>query len=75
MEDPTELHEAASLGDYELLENLLLKGQYDVDSEDWTYERKTPLHVAVESGEVFLKFCLSNPIEIPIAIPKTRYQL
>ena len=53
MEDPTELHEAASLGNHELLETLLLQGQYDVDSEDWTYGRKTPLHVAVESGEIF----------------------
>ena len=54
MEDPTELHEAASLGNYDLLEKLLLKGQYDVDSEDWTNEKKTPLHIAVESGDVIL---------------------
>lgn len=51
MEDPMELHEAASLGLKDLLENLLLDGQYDVDSEDLTYEKKTPLHVAVEQGE------------------------
>ena len=53
MEDPTELHEAASLGNCVLLEKLLVQGQYDIDSEDWTYNRKTPLHVAVESGLVY----------------------
>ena len=52
MQDPTELHEAASLGNKKLLDKLLADGQYDVDSEDWTYERRTPLHVAIESGEV-----------------------
>ncbi|XP_065062558.1 ankyrin repeat domain-containing protein 66-like [Rhopilema esculentum] len=52
MQDPTELHEAASLGNKKLLDKLLADGQYDVDSEDWTYERRTPLHVAIESGKL-----------------------
>eukprot|EP00112_Aurelia_sp_Birch-Aquarium-sp1_P000331 Seg1028.2 transcript_id=Seg1028.2/GoldUCD/mRNA.D3Y31 product="Ankyrin repeat domain-containing protein 66" protein_id=Seg1028.2/GoldUCD/D3Y31 len=52
MNDPTELHEAASLGNKRLLQTLLVEGHYDVDSEDWTYERKTPLHVAVERGQL-----------------------
>ena len=54
MNDPTELHEAASLGNKKLLKTLLVEGHYDVDSEDWTYERKTPLHVAVERGKFLL---------------------
>ena len=56
MEDPTELHEAAWLGKHELLEHLLLDGQYDIDSEDWTYEKKTPLHVAVEAGDIIIQY-------------------
>lgn len=54
MDDPLELHEAASLGRKDLLEKLLEEGQYDIDSEDWTNERKTPLHIAVETGEILL---------------------
>eukprot|EP00794_Sanderia_malayensis_P004827 gene4827-5459_t len=52
MNDPTELHEAASNGSKKLFEKLLVLGQYDVDSEDWTNGRKTPLHVAVERGHL-----------------------
>eukprot|EP00794_Sanderia_malayensis_P004830 gene4830-5462_t len=52
MNDPTELHEAASNGSKKLLEKLVLLGHYDVDSEDWTNGRKTPLHVAVERGHL-----------------------
>eukprot|EP00794_Sanderia_malayensis_P004838 gene4838-5471_t len=52
MNDPTELHEAASNGSKKLLEKLVLLGHYDVDSEDWANGRKTPLHVAVERGHL-----------------------
>lgn len=61
MNDPTELHEAASLGNKRLLQTLLVEGHYDVDSEDWTYERKTPLHVAVERGKYLLSDSCARP--------------
>ena len=50
MNDPAELHEAAALGQKRHLENLLAQGHYDIDSEDWTWSKRTPLHVAVEQG-------------------------
>ncbi len=61
MNDPTELHEAASVGNRRLLESLLVQGHYDIDSEDWTNGKKTPLHVAIERGK-FLKIVMSQNI-------------
>jgi hypothetical protein len=46
----TELHEAASKGDVDKLQSLLLTGDIDADSEDWDYGRRTPLHVAASGG-------------------------
>lgn len=46
----TELHEAASRGDVDKMQTLLLTGNVDVDSEDWDYGRRTPLHVAASAG-------------------------
>lgn len=47
----TELHEAASLGDQEKLEDALKKG-LDPDEADPEWDDRTPLHIAASGGYV-----------------------
>lgn len=45
-----ELHEAASLGDYDALEEHLKTGKFDVNQKDADCSNRTPLHWACQKG-------------------------
>ena len=47
-----ELHEAASMGDFETMEELLASGKYDVNQKDPEWGNRTPLHWAATKGSV-----------------------
>nr|XP_058970954.1 ankyrin repeat domain-containing protein 66-like isoform X2 [Pocillopora verrucosa] len=48
----TDLHEAAAVGDAQVVEYLLLSGESDPDGEDWDWGKRTPLHVAAAAGHL-----------------------
>ncbi|XP_030054645.1 ankyrin repeat domain-containing protein 66 [Microcaecilia unicolor] len=48
----TELHEAAALGDYDKLEELLKKGLHDPNAKDSDWSDKTPLHWVAARGQI-----------------------
>ena len=45
-----EMHEAACMGDYDSLEDLINSGKYDVNQKDPDWKNKTPLHWACTKG-------------------------
>ena len=45
-----EMHEAASMGDHETLEDLVTSGRFDVNMKDPEWQDKTPLHWACARG-------------------------
>lgn len=47
-----ELHEAASMGEYDVLQDLLKSGKYDVNLRDPEWQNRTPLHWACTKGYV-----------------------
>ncbi|XP_059149455.1 ankyrin repeat domain-containing protein 66-like [Physella acuta] len=47
-----EIHEAASVGDFDSLEELIKSGKFDVNTGDEDWNRKTPLHWACQRGFV-----------------------
>ncbi|XP_019376534.1 PREDICTED: ankyrin repeat domain-containing protein 66 isoform X2 [Gavialis gangeticus] len=47
----TELHEAAALGDYDLVNEILKKGRCDPNHKDADWNDKTPLHWAAAKGQ------------------------
>nr|XP_033794786.1 ankyrin repeat domain-containing protein 66 isoform X2 [Geotrypetes seraphini]XP_033794787.1 ankyrin repeat domain-containing protein 66 isoform X2 [Geotrypetes seraphini] len=47
----TELHEAAALGDYDKLEDLLKKELFDPNGKDCDWSDKTPLHWLAAKGQ------------------------
>lgn len=47
----TELHEAAALGDYDLVNEILKTGRCDPNHKDADWNDKTPLHWAAAKGE------------------------
>lgn len=49
-----ELHEAASTGDYDVLEEYLKTGKFDVNLKDADWGDRTPLHWACAKGEHFV---------------------
>lgn len=51
----TDLHEAAAVGDAQVVEYLLLSGESDPDGEDLDKGKRTPLHVAAAAGMVKIK--------------------
>ncbi|KAM8953267.1 ankyrin repeat domain-containing protein 66 [Pelodytes ibericus] len=51
MADMTELHQAAALGDYDLVSEILKKGQYDPNHKDIDWNDRTALHWAASKGQ------------------------
>ena len=45
-----EIHEAASTGDYDCLEELVISGKFDLNLGDEDWGNKTPLHWACQKG-------------------------
>ena len=50
-----EMHEAASLGDYDSLEDHINSGKYDINQRDPDWKNKTPLHWASGKGREYGK--------------------
>ncbi|XP_069461923.1 ankyrin repeat domain-containing protein 66 [Ambystoma mexicanum] len=51
MSDRTELHQAAALGDYDLVAEVLRKGECDPNHKDIHWNDRTPLHWAAAKGQ------------------------
>ncbi|KAM5165075.1 ankyrin repeat domain-containing protein 66 [Mantella aurantiaca] len=51
MADVTELHQAAALGDYDLVSEILKKGLYDPNYKDIDWNDRTALHWAAAKGQ------------------------
>ncbi|KAM4771235.1 ankyrin repeat domain-containing protein 66 [Rhinophrynus dorsalis] len=51
MSDITELHQAAALGDYDLVSEILRKGLYDPNYKDIHWNDRTALHWAAAKGQ------------------------
>ncbi|MEE6476996.1 hypothetical protein FKM82_011320 [Ascaphus truei] len=51
MSDVTELHQAAALGDYDLVSEILKKGLYDPNHKDINWNDRTALHWAAAKGQ------------------------
>ena len=47
-----ELHEAATLGDYDSLDDYVSSGRFDVNMKDPEWQNKTALHWACAKGTV-----------------------
>lgn len=47
-----EIHEAASLGDHDALEEYIKSGRFDINQGDLNWGDKTPLHWASQKGEL-----------------------
>ena len=69
----TELHEAAAAGDHEKLESLLRAGKIYIDSEDWDWGKRTPLHVASAAGIIHIRSKLIRVTESTEALDSGFY--
>ena len=48
-----EVHEAASSGDRDSLEDYVTSGKYDLNMKDPDWKNRTPLHWACSKGKIY----------------------
>ena len=55
-----EIHDAASTGDYDALEEFVKTGKYDVNLKDIDASNRTALHWACQKGKVYEKMLVAD---------------
>ena len=62
-----ELHEAATLGDYDSLDDYVSSGRFDLNMKDPEWQNRTALHWACAKGRILISL-----IEVCLQFAKSR---